>query len=292
MNALKQSNLKIAIQGSGRMTEESEKILHDIGLDYENYKRQMFATCRTFPAEVLFVRDDDIPEYVAKGSADLGIVGGNIVDEMGSDVETLALLNFAHCNVDVAVPLASDIKDFKGLQGKRIATTYANTTKKFLDRAGISAEIIPIKGSVEITPLLGVADAIVDIVASGGTLRANGLMSIGTVLASQATLIANRDALAQPKKKSQIDRILLRITSILAARPSKYIMMNAPASAVDAIKSVLPGMKSTTVIPLQKPDWVAIHTVTNEEKFWEVMEKLHETGATDILVVDIEKMIK
>ena len=291
MTPPKKSNLKIAIQKSGRMTEESERLLHDIGLDFENYKRQMLATCRNFPAEILLTRDDDIPEYVAKGSADLGIVGNNVIVEEGSDVLILLPLNFAHCNLELAVPQGSSIAGFDDLAGKRIATTYVNSVKRFLDERKLDAEIIPIKGSVEITPLLGIADAIIDIVATGSTLKANGLHSIGTIMASEAQLIASRQVMEDPEKKAMIDRIVLRIRGVLQARTSKYVMMNAPRDAVDTIKTIVPGMKSPTIIPLEKEGWVALHTVTNEERFWEVMEKLHEAGARDILVVDIEKII-
>ena len=292
MNALKDTNLKIAIQKSGRMTEESERLLHEIGLDFENYKRQLFAVCRTFAAEVLFTRDDDIPEYVEKGSADLGIVGSNMVYEMGSDVELLMPLGFGHCKLEVAVPQGSEIVTFEDLRGKRVATSYVESAKRFFQEKKIDAEIIPIRGSVEITPILGVADAILDIVATGSTLRANGLMSIGVVLESEAQLIACKESLKHPEKAAQIKRILMRIQGTLQARHSKYIMMNAPTSAIEAIKAVVPGLKSPTIIPLQDEGWVSIHTVVNEERFWEVMEKLHDAGARDVLVVDIEKIIR
>ena len=292
MNALKDSNLKIAIQKSGRLTEDSERLLHDIGLDYENYKRQLFAVCRSFPAEILLTRDDDIPEYVATGSADLGIVGSNILDELSADVEVLMPLGFAHCKLVAAVPQGSSIATFDDLNGKRVATTYVHSVKKFFDAHQITAEIIPINGSVEIAPLVGIADAIIDIVATGSTLRANGLTMIGTVLESQAQLVASKESMKHPEKSAQINRILLRVQGVLQARPSKYIMMNAPADAVERIKAIVPGMKSPTVIPLEEPGWVAIHTVTREEVFWDVMEKLHEAGASDVLVLDIEKMIR
>ena len=284
-------NLKIAVQKKGRLAEPSRQILKSIGLDFEHYEGRLFSPCRNFPLDILFLRDDDIPEYVQDGVTDLGIVGLNVVQEKAAQVVELDPLGFGTCTLSIAVPRNSSFRSVYDLENKRIATSYPRVLKRFLEMKKIKARIIEISGSVEITPSLDVADAICDLVSTGSTLQINELEPIEIVLKSEAFLIANPQSLKDRKRQEMTERLRVRLQGNLRARRSKYVMMNAPNEALEEIRKILPGMKSPTVMPLAEEDMVAIHSVVPEEVFWDVMEKLRKTGASDILVVPIEKMV-
>ncbi len=283
--------VKLAIQKDGRITEDSINLLKSTGLDLEFRSRALFSPCGNYPLDVLSVRDDDIPEYVQDGVSDLGIVGENILAEKQAHVSIIKRLGFGKCRLVLCAPKGEDIATLADLNGKRIATSYPSTVRKFLASADLAAEVIEISGSVEITPALNVADATCDIVSTGSTARVNGLEIIHTVMTSEAVLIANPGSLVSPAKENDIRMLLDRFRSVLGARGKKYVMMNAPASAVENLKSLIPGMKSPTVVPLANPDLVAVHSVVNEEVFWDVIQQLKLAGATDIVVVPIEKII-
>lgn len=283
--------LKLAVQKDGRITDDSRSLLKSAGLDFEIQSRSLFSPCRNFPLDLLSVRDDDIPEYVQDGVSDLGIVGENIVAERGARVRIIERLGFGKCRLVLCAPKSGKITRLAHLRGKRIATSYPASVKAFLGSEKIRAEIIEISGSVEITPALDVADATCDIISTGSTARVNGLAVIHTIMESEAVLIANETSMAAGTTKGQIDRFLVRIRATLNARGRKYVMMNAPANAVRNIRKLIPGMKSPTIVHLANPGMVAVHSVVGEEDFWDVMEKLKDAGATDIVVVPIEKII-
>jgi ATP phosphoribosyltransferase len=237
------------------------------------------------------VRDDDIPEYVADGVADLGIVGRNLVLEYGHTVDELLPLGFGYCSLVIAVPHESPIEAVADLEGMKVATSYPNSARAYFDRHGVRAQIILISGSVELTPALGVAQAIVELTATGSTLRLNDLREIDTVYKSEAVLIGNPESLKNPLKAKNAERLCVRLKAAIDARAFKYIMMNAPRSALDDIRGVAPGLKSPTVVDLADPDWVAVHAAIDAEKFWDIIERLRELGASEILVTPIESMI-
>lgn len=284
-------NLKLALQKDGRLTQPTVDLLRTIGLEFEIYRARLFAACRNFDLELLYVRDDDIPEYVADGVVDLGIVGQNGVVESGFDVCELATLGFGFCSLVVAVPKDSVIEGPEELAGAKIATSYPDSAGRYFADRGIPVAITPISGSVELAPALGVASAIVELTATGSTLRINDLRAIDTVLTSQAALIANPAALDDPTRRPKIDRLLMRFQAAMVAKQYKYVMMNVPRSALGQVEEIAGGMKSPTVVELADPNWVAVHTAVKEATFWEVIEKLREAGATEILVTPIEKMI-
>ncbi|MFZ0429294.1 MAG: ATP phosphoribosyltransferase [Acidobacteriota bacterium] len=285
------NNLKIAVQKKGRLSVMSLDLLKASGVEFDSTEGLLFARGRNFPLDILFLRDDDIPEYVQDGVTDLGIAGLNIVREKGASVATLDFLGFGGCELCIAVPKASAFRTVRDLVGKRIATSYPNLLGSFLAEQGIEARIIEINGSVEITPSLDVADAICDLVSTGSTLRIHDLMPIEVILRSEAVLIANRDSLEHPRKKGVIEQLRMRLSSHLKARKTKYVMMNAPRESLDEIRGILPGMKSPTIVPLADPEMMAVHTAVPEEYFWDVIEKLKRAGATDMLVVPVEKMV-
>jgi ATP phosphoribosyltransferase len=284
--------LKIAIQKSGRLTDDSLSLLRACGLDFEFQKQSLYSPCRNFELDVLALRDDDIPEYVQDAVADLGIVGENIVRERKAGVESLAKLGFGHCRLSLSVPQRSSIRSVRQLQGKRIATTYPSTLRRYLRRQRVSAEIIELSGAVELAPTLDVAEAICDIVSTGTTARMNGLRPLETVLTSEAILVANRGTMRDPKKKQLVERLFIRISGSLQARGRRYMMMNAPVSAVPRLKRIIPSLKSPTIVPLAEKGMVALHSVIAEDVFWDVMENLKKAGASDIVVVPIETIIK
>lgn len=284
--------LKIAIQKNGRLTEDSLGLLRACGLEFEFQKQSLYSPCRNFDLDVLALRDDDIPEYVQDGVADLGIVGENVVKEKQARVRTLVNLGFGGCRLMMSVPQRSAIKSIRNLRGKRIATTYPVTLGQFLRANKISAEIIELSGAVELAPTLDVADAICDIVSTGTTARVNGLRPLSTVLESEAVLIANKTTLKDAKKKALVDRLLIRISGSLQAHGKRYMMMNAPVNAVPQLKRIIPSLKSPTIVPLAEEGMVALHSVIAEDVFWDVMEKLKRAGASDIIVVPIETIIK
>lgn len=284
--------LKIAIQKSGRLTDDSLALLRACGLDFEFQKQSLYSPCRNFDLDVLALRDDDIPEYVQDAVADLGIVGENIVREKQARVETITKLGYGHCRLSLSVPQRSSIRSVKQLRGKRIATTYPSSLRRYLRRQNVRAEIIELSGAVELAPTLDVADAICDIVSTGTTARVNGLRPLETVLVSEAALVANRGMLRDPKKNILVERLLIRISGSLQARGKRYMMMNAPTSAVPRLKRIIPSLKSPTIVPLAEEGMVALHSVIAEDVFWDVMENLKKAGASDIVVVPIETIIK
>lgn len=284
--------LKIAIQKSGRLTEDSLSLLRACGLEFEFQKQSLYSPCRNFELDVLALRDDDIPEYVQDAVADLGIVGENIVREKQARVETISRLGYGHCRLSLSVPQRSAIRSVKQLQGKRIATTYPSTLRQYLRRQKVRAEIIELSGAVELAPTLDVADAICDIVSTGTTARVNGLRPLETVLTSEAALVANRGTMRDPRKKLLVERLLIRISGRLQARGKRYMMMNAPTSAIPRLKRIIPSLKSPTIVPLAEEGMVALHSVIAEDVFWDVMENLKKAGASDIVVVPIETIIQ
>jgi ATP phosphoribosyltransferase len=283
------NKLKIAIQKSGRLYDDSVKLLKDCGIDLKNGVNKLKAECDNFPMEIYFLRDDDIPQYVEDAVADIGIVGENVLYEKGKKVEIVEQLGFGKCRLAVAVGRSETYDGVSYLSGKRIATTYPLLVQQFLDRNGIKADIHEISGSVEIAPGIGLADAIVDLVSSGSTLFMNGLKEVETVLKSQAVLIRNERLGAD--QRQLLEKFLFRIRAVKKARNNKYILLNAPNDQLKEIISLLPGMKSPTVLPLAEPGWSSVHSVLNENDFWDIIEKLKDAGAQGILVVPIEKMI-
>lgn len=284
-------HLKIAVQRQGRLAQPSIQILKSIGLDFDYYEGRLFSHCQNFPLDILFLRDDDIPEYVQDGVTDLGIVGLNIVQERAAQVARLDGLDFGACTLSIAVPRKGPYRTVYDLQGKRIATSYPRILNRFLEEKKVEARIIEISGSVEITPSLDVADAICDLVSTGSTLRVNDLEPIEVVLKSEAVLIAHPRSLEEKRKQELIERLRIRFQGNIKARRTKYVMMNAPENALAQIKAILPGMKSPTIVPLAERGMIAIHSAVPEEFFWDVIEKLKRAGASDILVVPIEKMV-
>ena len=279
--------LKIAIQKSGRLNEKSVELLKNCGLSFENYKSSLISPVSNFPLEILFLRDDDIPEYVQDGIADIGIVGENVIHETGVDVDYLQLLGFGKCSLKIAVPNNSTIESLSDLNGKAIATSYPAILKKFLSENQIDCEIRTISGSVEIAPGLGMSDAIFDIVSTGGTLKSNGLKTFTDVLSSEAVLIGRKGE----KDNVLVQELIQRIQSVLRAKETKYVVLNIERKNLDKITSLLPGVKSPTVIPLAEEGWVAVHTVIPEQDFWGKINKLKSAGAQGIVVMPIEKII-
>lgn len=285
-----QRTMKIAIQKNGRLTDDTIDLLRKSGLEFDAYGSRLFSKCRNFNLEILFLRDDDIPEYVQDNVCDLAIVGANIVAESMAKVSIIEKLGFGICRLSMAVPKDSAVNDVKQLAGKTIATSYPKILQQFLDEQGIMANIMQVSGSVEITPGLNIADAVCDLVATGTTLRTYGLRILDTILESEAVLIGN-PASMESALRVDIDRLLMRLRATLAAKRNKYVMVNAPLEALPRIKQILPGLDSPTVIPLAKKDMIALHAVIPEDTFWDVIERLKKAGATGILVVPIEKMI-
>jgi ATP phosphoribosyltransferase len=281
--------LRIAIQKSGRLQEGSLELLKESGLSFSNGKDQLKTQARNFPVEVLFLRDDDIPQYIEDKVADVGIVGENILIEKQKKNELIKRLDFAKCRLSIAIPRSENYTDVKFLQGKNIATSYPNIVKNFLKKNNVEAGIHEISGSVEIAPGIGLADAICDIVSTGSTLLGNGLKEVEVVMQSEAVIIAS-PALSTEKQKI-LDKLLFRIESVQKAKNNKYILLNCPDDAIEKITSVIPGMKSPTIIPLKRKGWSSLHSVVDENDFWEKIDQLRELGAEGILVVPIEKMI-
>lgn len=284
--------LKIAIQKNGRLTNETIALLRTAGLEFEYQNDSLYSLCRNFDLDILALRDDDIPEYVQDGVADLGIVGENILGEKRARVQTILKLGYGRCRLVVSVPQRSEIKLVKQLNRKRIATTYPSSLAEFLASRKLTAEIVELSGSVEIAPALNVADAVCDIVSTGTTAKMNGLRSLMTVLESEAVLVANPSAMKRPKPKSQIDRLLIRISGCLQARGKRYLMMNAPLRAVPKLQRLVPSLRSPTIVPLAEKGMVALHSVIAEDVFWDVMETLKKAGARDIIVTPIETIIR
>ncbi len=280
--------LKIAVQKSGRLNEKSMGLLKECGIKISNGGKLM-STASNFPLEVFYLRDDDIPQYVAEGVADIGILGENEVWEKDQEVETINKLDFSKCRLSLAVKREEEYNGLEWFDGKRIATSYPVILKKFLQEKGINAEVEEISGSVEIAPGIGLAEGIFDIVSTGSTLLANGLKEVEVVTKSEAVLIANPSL--STEKKALLDKLLFRIQSAKAAKQNKYILLNAPNDRLEEIKSLLPGMRSPTVLPLAEEGWSSVHSVIKEDDFWDVIDQLKDKGAEGILVCPIEKMI-
>lgn len=281
--------LRIAIQKSGRLQEGSLQLLKETGLSFSNGKDQLKAQARNFPVEILFLRDDDIPQYVEDKVADAGIVGENVYIEKQKSNELIKRLDFSKCRLSIAIPRADNYEGVQSLNGKNIATSYPVIVKNFLDKHNVTAGIHEISGSVEIAPGIGLADAICDIVSTGSTLLSNGLKEVQVVMQSEAILIASPQ-LAENKRQI-LDKLLFRIDAVQSAKNSKYILLNCPNEAIEKITSLIPGMKSPTIIPLGRVGWSSLHSVVNENDFWEKIDLLKSFGAEGILVVPIEKMI-
>jgi len=281
--------IKIAIQKSGRLNQYSLNLLKDCGILIENEKDQLKVVSRNFPVEVFFLRNSDIPQYLKDGVIDLAIIGENLLFEKGNDIESLENLGFSKCRVSLAVPKNSSISNLKQLNGKKIATSYPNTLNSFLKKNNIKCETHIINGSVEIAPNIGLADAICDIVSSGSTLFKNNLKELKTLLNSEAVLAIS------PKIKTNkleiINKIRFRIKSVLCAKSSKYILMNAPNNKIEEIGSILPVLKSPTIMPLAKSGWSSVHSVIEDDSFWDVIDKLKDAGAEGIIICPIEKMV-
>lgn len=283
------TKLKLAIQKSGRLYEDSMKLLKECGIDIANGVNKLKADATNFPLEVYFLRDDDIPQYVEDAVADIGFVGENVVYEKKKKVDVVEKLGFGKCRLSIAVNKSEEYTGAETLAGKKIATSYPVILGDYLQSKNISAEIHEISGSVEIAPGIGLADAICDLVSSGSTLFMNGLKETESILQSQAVLVKNK-SLSEEKQKL-IDRLIFRIQSVKKAKNNKYILLNAPNDKLDEIISLLPGMKSPTVLPLAEKGWSSVHSVLNENEFWDIIEQLKAAGAQGILVVPIEKMI-
>ena len=282
-------SLKIAIQKSGRLHEESVRLLNDCGIGVKNGNSQLKSVADNFPLEAYFLRDDDIPQYVEDGVAHVGIVGENVVQEKNKSVEVVELLGFSKCRLSIAVKKTDAYSDVKFLEGKKIATSYPFLTQKFLDKNKISAEIHEISGSVELAPGIGLADAVCDLVSSGSTLFMNGLQEVQTILQSQAVLIKSNQL--DNSQQKILGQLVFRIRAVRKAKRNKYVLLNAPNNSLDKIIKLLPGMRSPTVLPLAESGWSSVHSVLNEDEFWEKIEQLKAAGAEGILVIPIEKMI-
>jgi ATP phosphoribosyltransferase len=283
------NKLKIAIQKSGRLYDDSVMLLKDCGIDLKNGVNKLKAECDNFPMEIYFLRDDDIPQYVEDAVADIGIVGENVLYEKNKKAVIVEQLGFGKCRLSVAVGRGEPYEGVEYLNGKRIATTYPGLVRQFLEKNGIRAEIHEISGSVEIAPGIGLADAIVDLVSSGSTLFMNGLREVETILRSQAVLVRNERL--GPEQQQLLERFLFRIRAVKKARNNKYVLLNAPNDKLPEIIRLLPGMKSPTVLPLAEAGWSSVHSVLSENDFWEIIERLKDAGAQGILVVPIEKMV-
>ena len=283
-------NLRIAVQKSGRLSEGSIALLKSMGLDFETYQNRLFTRCRNIDVDILFLRDDDIPEYVQDGVADLGVVGSNLLEENGAKIERLIPLDFGYCSLSVAVPESSSYKTLSDLKGGKIATSYPRILRSYLKQQKIDAEVIVLKGCVEIAPALKVADAICDLVSTGSTLRTNMLRIIESVMECQAILIGSKST--SEKKQRLIEKLLLRARGVQDAQKYKYIMFNLPEASLKKVMELVPGFDSPTTMKLIKPGMIAVHSVVLEEDFWDIVEKLKKCGATGILVSPIEKLIQ
>ncbi len=287
---MREKKLKIAVQKSGRLSDDSTNLLKRCGVKFNNGLGKLKSEAENFPVEIYFLRDDDIPQYVADGVADIGIVGENVVAEARQAVETVEKLGFGKCRLSLAAPKNFQYQSVKDFDGKRIATTYPQVLSEFFAVNNINAEIHTISGSVEIAPSIGLADAICDLVSSGSTLFTNGLREVEIVMPSEAVLIARKSL--ESDLQTILDKLIFRIKSVKAAKENKYILLNAPNEKLDEIIQLLPGMRSPSVLPLAESDWSSVHSVINENDFWAVVESLKDKGAEGILVLSIDQMIQ
>ncbi len=286
MNTVK---LKIALQKSGRLSEDSLSLLRNCGINFSNGLGKLRSEANNFPLEIFFLRDDDIPQYIEDGVADIGIVGENVLAEEKRQVKTIEKLGFGKCRLALAVPKAFAFQAVEDFDGRRIATSYPNILREFFHKKNIEADIHTISGSVEIAPGIGLADAVCDLVSSGSTLFTNGLREVETVLYSEAVLVSRPNLSANLQKI--LEKLLFRIKAVNAAKQNKYILLNAPNEKLSEIIALLPGIKSPTVMPLADNNWSSIHSVINENDFWDVVENLRDVGAEGILVLSIDQMI-
>ena len=283
------NTLKLAVQKSGRLSDSSLKLIKECGITFPTRIASLKAQAFNFPVEFLYLRDDDIPGYVSDQVADVGIVGENVLMEKTDDLEVVKKLGFSKCRLSIAVPREFDYQNIQSLEGLNIATSYPKILSSFLNTHGVSADIHEISGSVEIAPSIGLAEAVCDIVSTGSTLLSNGLTEVEIILKSEAVLVARPDLTGSQRKI--LDQLLFRINAVQAANSNKYILLNAPNEAIQKIIELLPGMRSPTVLPLAQEGWSSLHSVVNEDDFWEVIENLREAGAEGILVIPIEKMV-
>jgi ATP phosphoribosyltransferase len=286
----KMNTLKIAVQKSGRLSEKSLQLLEECGIKISNGERKLKAIAQNFPVEILFLRDDDIPQYVEQGVADIGILGENEVWEKDKEVKIIQQLSFAGCRMSLAIPKDEVYTNLNYFQGKRIATSYPKILIDFFTKNNISVFVEEISGSVEIATSIGLADAVFDIVSTGSTLLMNGLKEVATVTKSEAVLISNPNL--TPENQAILDKLLFRMQAVREGKQNKYILLNAPNSAIERICSLLPGMKSPTILPLVYKDWSSLHSVIKEDDYWEIIEQLKNLGAEGILIIPIEKMIQ
>ncbi len=283
------NTIRIAIQKSGRLNEDSIKILKECGISIDNGKDQLKASAKNFPLEVFYLRNGDIPQYLMDGVVDVAIIGENVLLEKGGDIRISEKLGFSGCRVSLAVPKSFEYNSIKDLDGKKIATSYPNTLKKYLEKQEVQADLHIINGSVEIAPNIGLADAICDIVSSGSTLFKNNLKEVEVMYKSEAVLAISPKI---DKETTEIlEEIKFRIKAVLRGRNSKYVLMNVPDASLKNVIEILPGMRSPTVLPLAEEGWNSVHTVINRDKFWEVINELKQAGAEGILVCPIEKMV-
>ena len=287
---MQKTKLKIAIQKSGRLSDDSINLLKRCGVKFNNGLGKLKSEAENFPIEIYFLRDDDIPEYVADGVADVGIVGENVLAESGKAVDVIEKLDYGKCRLSLAVPKNFAYESLKDFDGKRVATTYPRILSEFFKQNKVNADIHTISGSVEIAPSIGLADAVCDLVSSGSTLFTNGLREVETVMQSEAVLIARKGFFGD--LQVILEKLLFRIKSVKAAKQNKYILLNAPNENLAEIVALLPGIKSPTVMPLAATDWSSVHSVINENDFWEVVESLKNKGAEGILVLSIDQMIQ
>ena len=281
--------IRIAIQKAGRLNEDSLQILKDCGVSIDNGRDQLKASAANFPLEVFYLRNGDIPQYLRDGVVDIAIIGENVLIEKGEDIAIVQKLGFSKCRVSLAMPKGSKYESVKDFEGKKIATSYPNTVLNYLSQYGVNADLHIINGSVEIAPNIGLADGICDIVSSGSTLFKNGLKEVEVMLRSEAVLAVSPKI--DSERQEILDKLIFRIKAVLKGRDYKYVLLNAPNDRLDAIISMLPGMKSPTVLPLAEEGWSSVHSVIDKNEFWEVIDRLKDPGAQGILVSDIEKMV-
>ena len=281
--------INLAIQKSGRLNKESISLLEKAGIKFDNFKDQLKVDCQNFPLNIYFLRNSDIPRYLSDGVVDIAIIGQNLIQESELNIDEIMNLNFSRCRVSIAIPLNMKYSGLKDLNNLKIATSYPNTLKKFLSNNNLNCEIHKINGSVEISPNIGLSDAVCDIVSTGNTLYKNNLKEVLTIFDSQAVLCKSNNF--DLTKKEILDKLIFRINSVLRAKQSKYILMNVPNDKIKMVSSLLPVLKSPTVLPLEMEGWSSLHTVIDDDKFWESIDSIKEAGAEDILVCPIEKMV-
>ena len=281
--------INLAIQKSGRLNKESILLLEKAGIKFDNFKDQLKVDCHNFPLNIYFLRNSDIPRYLSDGVVDIAIIGQNLIQESELNIDEIMNLNFSRCRVSIAIPLNMKYSGLKDLNNLKIATSYPNTLKKFLSNNNLNCEIHKINGSVEISPNIGLSDAVCDIVSTGNTLYKNNLKEVLTIFDSQAVLCNSNNF--DLTKKEILDKLIFRINSVLRAKQSKYILMNVPNDKIKTVSSLLPVLKSPTVLPLEMEGWSSLHTVIDDDKFWESIDSIKEAGAEDILVCPIEKMV-